>query len=335
MSRKEKNTVLTIFLALAIIFAFSSCEKLKVSRLRANHFFSQANHHFTENHYRDAISAYEQALSYNPGLVEAYRFLGESYKNLFRPGVDSPENMQLADKALEALNKALKIEPNNKDIIYSLGDMLDKLRNFEDAEKLYLKIIELEPTNMDNYYVIAEFYKRYSGEREELKEKAEQMYYRRIEADPENTQGYAYLAQFYSDQVNSAEEPAPIFDKANDLYNKITKLNSEDFTAWYSIGVNRFYKAFRLQNILPLEERKRLAEESRKALLKAIDIEPNEPYPYVYMRMLYVNVYTSIYPERKGRYEEEAKVWGERYEEARKKQAEMRRLQEELRRSER
>lgn len=335
MSRKEKNTVLTIFLALAIIFAFSSCEKLKVSKLQANHHFAQANHHFTENHYRDAIESYEKALSYNPDLVEAYRFLGESYKNMFRPGDDSPENMERADKALEALNKALEIEPNNKDIIYSLGDMLDKLRNFEEAEKLYLKIIELEPTDMDNYYVIAEFYKRYSGEREELKEKAEQMYYRRIEADPESTQGYAYLAQFYSDQINSVEKPAPVFDKANDLYVMITKLDPENFTAWYSIGVNRLQKAFRLQNILPLEERKGLAEESRKALLKSIDIEPNEPFPYVYMRILYINVYTNVYPERKGRYEEEAKVWGERYEEARKKQAEMRRLQEELRRSER
>ena len=335
MHRKEKNTVLTIFLALAIIFSFTSCEKLKASRLQANHHFSRANHHFTEGHYRDAIEAYEQALSYNPELIEAYRFLGEAYKNLFRPGDDSPANMEKANKALEALNKALEIEPNNKDIIYSLGDMLDKLRNFEEAEKLYLRIIELEPTNMDNYYVIAEFYKRYSGEKEELKEKAEQMYYRRIEADPENPQGYAYLAQFYSDQVNTSEKPQIEFDKAYDLYSKITTLDSANFVAWYSAGVNRFSKAFRLQNVLPLDERKGLAEESRKSLLKAIEIEPNEPFPYAFMRMLYMNVYMHIYPERKGRYEEEAKVWGERFEEARKKQAEMRRLQEELRRSER
>jgi len=335
MHRKEKNVVLTIFLTLAIIFTFSSCEKLKVSKLKANHHFAQANHFFTENQYRNAIQAYEAALSYNPDLVEAYRFLGESYKNMFKPGDNSPVNMEKASKALEALNKALEIEPNNKDIIYSLGDMLDKLRDFEEAEKLYLRIIELEPTNMDNYYVIAEFYKRYSGEREELGEKAEQMYYRRIEADPENTQGYAYLAQFYSDQINSAEKPALMFDKANDLYVKITILDPENFTAWYSIGVNRSSKAFRLQNILPLDERKGLAEESRKALLKAVEIEPNEPYPYVYMRILLINVYTNVYPERKGRYEEEAKVWGERYEEAIKKQAERRRLEEELRRSER
>ncbi|UCC40429.1 MAG: tetratricopeptide repeat protein [Candidatus Aminicenantes bacterium] len=335
MHRRDRITVLTIFLALAIIFTFTSCEKLKASRLKANHYFTQANHHFTEGNYRDAIEAYEQALSYNPDLIEAYRFLGESYKNMFRPGDNNPENQEKADKALDALNRALAIEPNNKDIIYSLGDMLDKLRNFEEAENLYLRIVELEPANMDNYYVLAEFYKRYSGEREELKVKAESTYYRRIEADPESPQGYAYLAQFYSDQINTSETPEVEFDKAYDLYIKITRLDPQNSVAWYSIGVNRFSKAFRLQTILPLDERKGLAEDSRKAILKAIEIDPNEPFPYVYMRMLYVNVYMKLYPERKGRYEEEAKMWGERYEEARKKQAERRRLEEELRRSER
>lgn len=335
MHRKEKNMVLTIFLALTIIFTFFSCEKLKVGKLRANHHFSQANHYFTENHYRSAIEAYEKALSYNPDLIEAYRFLGESYKNMYKPGDNSPANQEKANKALEALNKALEIEPNNKDIIYSLGDMLDKLRNFEDAEKLYLRIVELEPNNMDNYYVLAEFYKRYSGEREELRIKAESTYLRRIEADPESPQGYAYLAQYYSDLVNASKKPQIEFDKAYDLYSKITQLDPENFVAWYSIGVNRLQKAFRLQNVLPLDERKNLAEESRKALLKSIEVEPNEPFPYVYMRILYINVYTNVYPERKGRYEEEAKVWGERYEEARKKQAERRRLEEELRRAER
>lgn len=335
MYRKEKNMVLMVLLAMAIIFTFSSCEKLKASRLKANHHFTQANHYFTENQYRSAIEAYEKALSYNPELVDAYRFLGESYKNLFRPGEDSPENMAKADKALEALNKAYEVDPGNKDIIYSLGDMYDKLRNFEEAEAMYLKIIELEPTDMDNYYVIAEFYKRYAGENEELRAKAEQMYLRRIEADPENPQGYAYIAQFYNDQINTAENPETVFDKAVRYYRLRLDLEPDSATTLYAIGVNRFWKAFRLQNVLSLELRKALAEEARKSIMKAIELDPNDPYPYVYMSMLYINVYTKIYPERKSRYDEESKMWRERYEEARKKQLERKRLEEELRRTER
>ncbi len=62
--------------------------------------------------------------------------------------------------------------------------MYDKLREFPKAEKLYLRIIELEPANMSNYYVLAEFYKRYAGEKKEIAKKAESMYLRRIETDP-------------------------------------------------------------------------------------------------------------------------------------------------------
>jgi len=53
---------------------------------------------------------------------------------------------------------------------------------------------------MDNYYVVAGFYNRFSSEDEELRSRAEEMYLRRIELEPENEKGYAYLAQFYDFQ---------------------------------------------------------------------------------------------------------------------------------------
>ena len=92
--------------------------------------------------------------------------------------MDTPLNKDIEKKALAALTKAHEIDPNNKEIIYSLGDMYDKLRKFHEAEKLYLRILELEPGNMNNYYVVAEFYKRYAGEKPDVAKKAESMYLR-------------------------------------------------------------------------------------------------------------------------------------------------------------
>jgi len=213
MSRRGINTVSIILLGFAVLFLATSCKKLKVGTLRGNYHFSRANSLFSDNRFRQAIEEYERALSYNPNLTEAFRLLGESYKNLYKPGVDSPDNQEKAQKALEALNKAYEIDPTNKAVILSLGNMYDMMRNFEEAEKYFLKILEMEPTDMDNYYVVAGLYKRYSGEREELKQRAEQMYLRRIETDPENPQGYAYIAQFYSEMT-----PLPEFDKAAEFF---------------------------------------------------------------------------------------------------------------------
>ncbi len=343
MRQRYLNIIPLIFLVLAIVFASSGCGKF-IGGLKANYYFAQANKSFSDAQYRDAIGLYEIALVHNPGLVEAYQYLGESYKSLYRgPAVDTPENNERADKALEALNRAYEIDPYDKNVIYSLGDMYDRLRNFKEAEKLYLKILELEPTNMENYYVVAGFYKKYvpvraggeSGEQgggeteggEEGKtafQKAEEMYLRRIELDPESPEGYAYAAQFYSDL-----QP-PDFDQAYKFHLYRTRLEPDNNIPWYAIGVNRFYKAHRLQTQLSKEERIKCAKVAEEALLKAIEMDPSYSFTYYYMGILYRNVYAAVYPERKSRYIQEADMWQRRAQDARKKELERKRLEQEL-----
>ncbi|MFQ6037865.1 MAG: tetratricopeptide repeat protein [Candidatus Aminicenantales bacterium] len=310
-----------------VLLTSSGCQKLSVGYLKGNHHFARGNTHFSESLYRKAIEEYEKALQYNPNLVEAYRFLGESYKSLYKPGDESEENLQRAKKALENLRKALEFEPTNIELVHSLGDMYDKMGRFEEAEEMFLKVLELEPTTMENYYVVAGFYNRYASENKELKRKAEEMYLRRLELDPESPQGYAYLAQFY-DNIR----PIPDFDRAYEMHMKILQLKPDDALTWYTVGVNRFQKAYRLQNLLSLEERKKLADESEKALKKALELDSSFPDTYAYINLLYRNINANIYPERSERYVREADRWLERFQEVRKRQAERRRLEEELKR---
>jgi tetratricopeptide (TPR) repeat protein len=324
MFRGKINGLMAVALAVVLVFALTGCEKLRIENLRANYHFERANHLFTEGKYRQAITEYEAVLEQNPDLVQAYRFLGESYKSMYRPGVDTALNKELQANALDALNKAYEFEPNNKEIIFSLGDMYDKMRDFEQAEKLYLRILELEPEVMDNYYVLAEFYKRYAVEREELAEKAESMYLRRIETDPENPQGYAYLASYYEGIL-----PVPEFDKANAIHDKRIKLQPENAEVWLAKGINRWSKAYRLA-ALPAPERLALARESLATLEKARDLDPNYPEPYSWLSVLYQSVLAKLEPEREARYIEEGRRNIERFQELRKRALERKRLEEEL-----
>lgn len=324
MFRGKMNGLMAVALAVILIFALTGCEKLRVSNLKANYHFERANHHFTEGRYRDAIADYEAVLELNPELIQAYRFLGESYKNLYRPGVDTPLNKELQANALEALNKAYEIEPNNKEIIFSLGDMYDKMREFEEAERLYLRILELEPEVMDNYYVLAEFYKRYAGEREELAEKAESMYLRRIETDPETPQGYAYLASYYEGIT-----PVPEFDKANAMHEKRLALQPDNAEIWLAKGINRWSKAYRMAT-LSTQERLGYARDSLTALEKARDLDPTYPEPYSWLSVLYQSVLAKLEPEREARYIEEGRQNLERFQDLRKRALERKRLEEEL-----
>jgi tetratricopeptide (TPR) repeat protein len=336
MFRQRTIGLLLAVLALAVVFTFAACGDLSVSKLSANYHFAKANRFFTENQYRKAIAEYELTLKNNPGMTQAYRFLGESYKQLFKPGVDNPENKEKKNKALEALNKAYEIEPANKDVIYSLGDMYDKLRDFANAEKLYLRIIELEPTNMSNYYVLAEFYKRYSGDKKELAKKAEAMYLRRIETDPDNPIGYAYAANYFETLPASADnlrQAIDNYDAANTFWSKRTILEPNSAEAWLAKGVNRWQRAYRFQQGVSPEERLAVANEALKDILKAAELDPTYPEPYGHLSSLYKAVLAKLEPEKETRYNAEADRCAAKFQELRKRLIERKKLEEELKKT--
>jgi tetratricopeptide (TPR) repeat protein len=315
--------------AIAVVFAFTGCQNISYSKLSANYHFSKANSLFRENQYRKAITEYEATLKFNPNMIQAFRFLGESYKQLYKPGVDTPLNKELEKKTLDALTKAYGIEPNNKDIIYSLGDMYDKLKKFPEAEKLYLRIIELQPENMSNYYVVAEFYKRYSADNKEVAKKAESMYLRRIETDPDNPQGYAYMASYLEQVAGGPEELLKSFEKAGEFLQKRINLQPDSAEAWLALGVNQWSRSFRFQ-FLTVADRMKQAQGAMASITKAIEIDPNYPEPYAWMGPLYKAVLAKLEPEKEARYNAEGDRYLERFQELRKRAAERKKLEEEL-----
>ncbi|MGC8746470.1 MAG: tetratricopeptide repeat protein [Candidatus Saccharicenans sp.] len=332
MFRKRINGLAVILLALAVLVTATSCEKLKVSNLQANYHFKRANQMFREGKYRNAVAEYELALKYKPDLVQAYRYIGESYKQLYKPGVDSALNKEIEKKAIEALSKALEIEPNNKEIIYSLGDMYDKLRKFPEAEKLYLRILELDPQNMDNFYVVAEFYSRYAGDVPDAAKKAETMYLRRIEADPDNPMAYAYAANYYEHlpvSEQNLEGAIENYDKANMFWEKRIALDPENPQAWLAKGVNRWGRAYRFQSV-PAAERLAIARDALQAIEKARDLDPNYPEPYSWLSVLYKSVLAKLEPEKEARYNAEADKYADKFKELREKAASKKKLEEEL-----
>lgn len=331
MSRKWTAPVLLGAFTLLLIFSSVGCAKLNVKKLQANYHFSKANQLFRDNKFSKAIVEYEATLKFNPELKDAYQFLGESYKALYQPGKDTPENLDRQAKALDALGKAYDLDKNNKQIIYSLGDMYDKMRDVEKAEQMFLRIIDLEPGNMNNYYIVAEFYKRYAGEHKELKAKAEAMYLRRIETDPENVQGYAYMADYY-DKLPAGEYKGK-FDDAMKYIVMRQSLEPESAEVYYTIGVNRFQKAFQLQNFLSQAEKEVCAADAEKSLMKAIELDPNWAESYAYMKILYINVHSKLYPERESRYMELATQYGNKWDDARKRQLDRMKLEKELKKT--
>ena len=156
--KKFSTVLLILFLSTLFITSFTACDKLKITNLKANKHFKTGNKFYTEEKYKRAITEYEAALQLNPELKSAFYYLGSSYIMVYKPGDDSEKNKEYGTKAVEYLQKALELNPDNKDILQALGDINDKLGNFEEAEKYYLQVQKFTSNDPASYYNLAGFY---------------------------------------------------------------------------------------------------------------------------------------------------------------------------------
>lgn len=112
-------------------------------------------------------------------------------------------NVVYGEKALEYLNKAYEVYPEDENIINSLADLYDKMGDFEESKKFYMMILEKGADKPDTYYTLANFYARYGKHLE-----AEEMYKKATELNPTDPAPYLFYAEYMKNkgQWNRAVE---------------------------------------------------------------------------------------------------------------------------------
>jgi tetratricopeptide (TPR) repeat protein len=316
--KKLGSVLLLLFLTSFIATSFSGCNQLKISNLKANKHFKLANKYFTEEKFKKAITEYETALQLNPELKAAFYYLGSSYVSVYKPGDDSDKNKELGNKATEYLQKALDLDPENRNIIQSLGDINDKMRNFEQAEKYYMQIQKFTPNDPASYYNLAGFYNNNAKY-----DKAIDMYEQRIALDPADPEGYLYLAGFYQDK-RKWDDAIKNHEIRIQKITEDTKMEAkakQDFLAdaYYRLGVVCWNKSYQTPaDVMGPVERLQVVQKGFDALTKSTDLSPNFPDPWAYLSLLYRQK-TIAEPLKKAQYDKEAEKMVLKFQELRKR----------------
>ena len=106
--------------------------------------------------YDSAAVALQAALGHDPSLLQAHYTLGLIYN------AQGKEH----EKALQALEEVAKIDPDDPQVLYYLGQVKAKLGQSEEAIAALLQAIRMDPYNISAYYALANQYRRLDRKQE-------------------------------------------------------------------------------------------------------------------------------------------------------------------------
>jgi len=135
--------------AFAIVLSASGCNKL-----RARDQLNKGVASFKNSKFEQATEHFKNAVALDPGLQNAKLYLAAAYFAQYIPGVDSPENLQNANAAIEQYRSVLEKDPRNINSIKGIAILNLQMKKFEDAKSYYRKAIELDPNDPEAYYSV-------------------------------------------------------------------------------------------------------------------------------------------------------------------------------------
>jgi len=154
------RSLTTVAAVLAAALLSSGCEKL-----RARDNLNRGVVAFKNAKYADAVTAFKQAVDYDPEFHTARLYLATAYRSQYIPGAESEENKQLARQAMEEFQKVYKADPKSKLAIQSIASLHydeaqgltaldDKFRKLDEAADWHKKLIEIDPKAKESFYTL-------------------------------------------------------------------------------------------------------------------------------------------------------------------------------------
>jgi tetratricopeptide (TPR) repeat protein len=107
---------------------------------------------FRQAHYEEAVSHFEHATTLNPELTVAHLYLATAYAQMFVPGVDTPENVVWATKAVNEYSEVLQRNPSSVVSLQGIAYLEIQLKNFDRAKESYKKAIAVDPNDPELFY---------------------------------------------------------------------------------------------------------------------------------------------------------------------------------------
>ncbi|MFN7983602.1 MAG: tetratricopeptide repeat protein [Vicinamibacterales bacterium] len=243
----------------------------QIGQVKAKRSFKAANAAYQAQDYKKAAGLYQETLTEDPSIAQAYFFLGNSFDNQYKPSRrGEPANDELLTKAIDNYKlcaEKLSSSPNEDDkklaklameyLVSAYG--VDKMNDAAAAEPVLIKMIEMEPSEPSNYAVLGKIY-----EDAGYYDDAEKVLLMSKAAKPKDAGVYLQLAGFYNRQGR--------FDKTIEALNQRAEIEPNNPEAFQTIA-GYYWDETRADSALTEAQKREYIEKGLDAVNKAIGLK--------------------------------------------------------------
>lgn len=124
------------------------------TKLRARDQLVKGVQEFKAGHYEAAVNHFQNSINLDPNYESARLYLATAYSYQVVPNLDTPENLKVAQKALDGFNKVLAKDPNDLGALRQVASIHRNIKQFDQAKADEQKIISIDPNDAEANYTI-------------------------------------------------------------------------------------------------------------------------------------------------------------------------------------
>jgi tetratricopeptide (TPR) repeat protein len=122
------------------------------NKLKARNELNEGVMAFKNSQFAEAVDHFQRAVSYDPTMVNARMFLATALAQQYVPSGNTPDNIAMGNRAIQAYQKVLQVDPKNTNAMGSIATIYYGMHNYAQAKVYEGKVMQIEPNSPDPHY---------------------------------------------------------------------------------------------------------------------------------------------------------------------------------------
>ena len=136
----------TSIAALLVVLVAASGGCTLVNRVRAKNALNEGARAYKDGRFADAETKFREASELDPTQKNAPLFVARAVQQQYKPGVQTPENLAVGEKAVAAYQDILSRDPGNEDAYKAIVFLYGQMKNDEKVNQLLTERGQSGPT---------------------------------------------------------------------------------------------------------------------------------------------------------------------------------------------